>query len=256
MDSPHDSALVSISTRQSAVSQVESPDKVILDLGFLIQKRFATHPLADAPDQLAWLEKTRDRVRRNSIRVGASFIERSTHSSYQLDGVTLPPGAVREAMNARAGKWAMRPRTAQRIRNHASIQFQIERMLRRRIGLSAGTLVRWYTSLSTGLCGTQMQRSEVERLESVAARVNVTPHRVGAALDQVAALQVELLSEPVVPSFSGIFARLVLHMHLGRCGLPPVVMDSGVDSSVLKQPSRLSTKLAEMVARSYEQLAA
>jgi hypothetical protein len=61
-----------------------------------------------------------------------------------------------------------------------------------------------------------------------------------------------MLADPVVPSFNGILARLLLRYHLGRCGLPPVLFAPDLDGAgrLLDEP-RLLARLLELIHQSY-----
>ena len=60
-----------------------------------------------------------------------------------------------------------------------------------------------------------------------------------------------MLADPVVPSFNGILARLLLRYHLGRCGLPPVILVPEQDAGRLLDESHLLTRLLDLVHESY-----
>ena len=89
------------------------------------------------------------------------------------------------------------------------------------------------------------------RLEAIVRQVN-SPHlRLGPAVQGIARLHHQMLADPVVPSFNGILARLVLRYHLGRCGLPPVLFVPEVDGAVMNDEPRLLARLLERVGESY-----
>jgi hypothetical protein len=62
-----------------------------------------------------------------------------------------------------------------------------------------------------------------------------------------------MLADPLVPSFNGILARLLLRYHLGRCGLPAVVFDPQVDTRPGDAEGMLR-RLVELLELSYDQM--
>jgi hypothetical protein len=184
----------------------------------------------------------------------SEFFALITYASFRLDGLDLSRSEVAGALAHGPSRKAFRTRQAQRVRNHVAIVRAIERDLMRCAPVTADTVVRWYTSISSGLSTTALAQAPLDRLVEVIRRVN-TPHvRLQSALQEVAHEHVRLLSDPLVPSFNGILARLLLHYHLGRCGLPGVIFDPGEDASRLTDQRMLLTRLMELVDQSYGML--
>lgn len=75
-------------------------------------------------------------------------------------------------------------------------------------------------------------------------------------MEETANLYLELLRDPIVPSFNGILSRLLLGCQLGRCGFPPVLFDPSRDRARPGSPTALLPRLLEMVEESYDALAA
>ena len=74
---------------------------------------------------------------------------------------------------------------------------------------------------------------------------------LSAAIPEIAGVYVGLLEDPLVPSFNGILARLLLRYHLGRCKLPAVVFDPEVDGRFASAEA-LVRRLVELLNRSYD----
>ena len=77
----------------------------------------------------------------------------------------------------------------------------------------------------------QLTGNANDRLAALVERMNSPELRLQAGVQQVARLHAQLLADPLVPSFNGILARLLLRYHLGRCGLRP-------SSSTRRRPCR------------------
>jgi len=136
--------------------------------------------------------------------------------------------AVAPAVNGRPP--LLRSRQAQRLRNHAAILHHVETDLRRAQPLTPDGVLRWYTAVSAGLSTTDIDGVAIARLTEVVRRINSPQLRVKPALIEAGQAYVRLLADPLVPSFNGILARLLLRYHLGRCGLPAIVFDPIVDA--------------------------
>jgi hypothetical protein len=67
---------------------------------------------------------------------------------------------------------------------------------------------------------------------------------------------VQLLSDPFVPSFNGILARLLLQCHIGRCGLPVVVLDPQTDARVFESENSVLNAILHAVDASFDRMAA
>ena len=107
-------------------------------------------------------------------------------------------------------------------------------------------MLRWYTSISSGLSTSVLSLVNMRRLEQVIDRVNSPQLRLQPALTEIAELHAEILAEPIFPSFNGIIARLLLTAHLARCGLPPVVFDPQRDARQT-DPAPLLSRLCELL---------
>jgi hypothetical protein len=175
----------------------------------------------------------------------------ATDASFRLDGLVLPEADLSAAL---APGWAHRSlgaRQQQRVRNHVAILRSIERLLRRGHPLKPNDVVRWYTSVACGLSTTRLDDAAAARLDAVVRQVN-SPHlRLAPAVQNIARLHRQLLVEPVVPGFNGILARLLLHWHLGRCGLPPVLFDAARDVGAVPDEQRLLARLLELIDEAY-----
>jgi hypothetical protein len=176
----------------------------------------------------------------------------ATDASFRLDGLDLPRRDVEAALARGWGARAFRPRQQQRVRNHVAILHRIERLLRRGESLKSAEVVRWYTSVACGLSTTQLDEPMTVRLDTVVRQVN-SPHlRLCPAVQGIARLHRQMLADPVVPSFNGILARLLLRYHLGRCGLPPVIFVPESDGAgVLLDERRLLARLPELIDVAY-----
>lgn len=196
------------------------------------------------------LEREASDGRRTTTPWPGYFIT-ATDASFRLDGLALPAPDLSAAMSR---GWAARgfgSRQQQRARNHVAILGRIERLLRSATALKPGDVVRWYTSIASGLSTAQLDDANAARLDGIVQQVN-SPHlRLGPAVQGIAHLHYEMLTEPVVPSFNGILARLLLRYHLGRCGLPPVLLVPETDSAVMLSETHLLPRLLERIAESY-----
>lgn len=96
----------------------------------------------------------------------------------------------------------------------------------------------------------------MDRLQAVAGRISSPRLRLQPAIQDVARVHSRLIADPVVPSFNGILARLMLCYHLGRCGLPPVMFDPVADRPLLTEESALLPRLMDLIDVSYSVLLA
>jgi hypothetical protein len=176
----------------------------------------------------------------------------ATLRSFQLEGIPLNQSEFTHAVARGWGVKGLRSRTQQRVRNHVAILRRIELSLRAGATLTSQTVVRWYTLISCGLSLAGLDEISMARLENVVRRINSPQFRLQPAITEIAHVHAQLNSDPLVPSFNGILARLLLEYHLGRCGLPRVVFDASADSTLLKDESRLLKRILEMVDAAYE----
>jgi hypothetical protein len=176
----------------------------------------------------------------------------ATLRSFQLEGIPLNQAEFTHAMARGWGGKSLRSRTDQRIRNHVAILRRIELSLRAGATITSQTVLRWYTLISCGLSLAALDESTMARLENVVRRINSPQFRLQPAITEIAHVHAQLNSDPLVPSFNGILARLLLQYHLGRCGLPRVVFDTNADPTLLKDEPRLLKRILEMVEAAYE----
>jgi hypothetical protein len=186
--------------------------------------------------------------------IPADYFVRATLASFRLDGLEASEAEVREALaHGAEGPFLLRSRQAQRLRNHAAILHHIESNLRDGSTLTPDDVVRWYTAVSAGLSTTGLGEATVGRLDEVVRRINSPQMRMVAALQEIAATHVKLLRDPLVPSFNGILARLLLRYHLGRCKLPAIVFDPAVDGRV-NGVEGMVRRLVELLEVSFDDL--
>lgn len=213
------------------------------------------------PGAEAWRSAARDMLRRREAaasRPGAlgrstpspTFLEQATCVSFQMDGLPLSAGEFKAAV-ARTGG-ACRTRSTQRARNHVAILRRIESLVRRGQPLQSGDVVRWYTSIACGLSAGGIADGTLGRIDRIVSAVNSPRLRFWPAVKEVAELHVNLLSDPFVPGFNGILARLLLRYHMGRCGLPAVVFDPATDPALAASVTKLEPRLLELIVKSYD----
>ena len=201
------------------------------------------------------------RKRRLAARAAASantpleYFAVNTLTSFQLEGICLQRDEVAAAILPGGTRRGFRSRTAQRIRNHVAILRKIESSLRAGATLTSQTVLRWYTSISCGLSLASLDESHMLRLDNIVRRINSPRYRLQPALTEIAHVHVQLNIDPLVPSFNGILTRLLLQYHLGRCGLPRIMFNQPVDSTLMKDESKLLKRILEMVDAAYEMVA-
>jgi hypothetical protein len=169
-----------------------------------------------------------------------------------MDGVVLTGSEYRLALLHRGNGRACRLRPAQRARNHVAILRRIESLLGRGQALHPRDVIRWYTSVACGLSAGTIDGATEARIARIVSAVNSPRLRFRPAVQEVAALHVNLVTNPFVPGFNGILARLLLRYHMGRCGLPPVVFDPAVDTGSLTSVSTLEPRLLELIVETYD----
>jgi hypothetical protein len=185
-----------------------------------------------------------------------SYFAAATDASFRLDGIPLSAGDLTAALARGSANRACRSRLAQRLRNHVAILRHVELLIRRCQPVGSDDVVRWYTSVSCGLSSSRLDGPSAARLEQVVRQIN-SPHlRLRPAVEEIARLHVRLLSDPLVPGFNGILARLMLRCHLGRCGLPPVVFDADRDGRRPVCEATLLPRLLELILDGYDVLRA
>jgi hypothetical protein len=178
------------------------------------------------------------------------YYVRATWVSFRLDGLDVDQEEVREALGT--DRPVLRSRQSQRLRNHAAILHRIENDLHQRLPLTTDGVIRWYVAVSAGLSTTGLDQATTTRLEEVVRRINSPQLRLQPALQEVAATHSKLMADPLVPSFNGILARLLLRYHLGRCKLPAVVFEPTLDGRPPAGDGMLR-RLVELLEDSYDQ---
>ncbi|HMO26104.1 MAG TPA: hypothetical protein PKB10_07525, partial [Tepidisphaeraceae bacterium] len=78
--------------------------------------------------------------------------------------------------------------------------------------------------------------------------------RLQPAVQEIVSMHVQALADELVPSFSGIIARLLLHYHLGRCGLPPIAFDAATDGPLLLNEPQLLGRILTRIDESFDVL--
>lgn len=194
------------------------------------------------------------RARRATLPV--TFNRRATLESFKLEGIDVSESDLDHAEAPTRDRRAFRTRTLQRVGNHIAILLSLERSLCRRLPVKATQIVRWYTSVSSGLSTASLTPAGMERVVSAVHRINSPQMRLQPAVLEIARLHCEILTDPVFPAFNGILARLLLQVHLGRCGLPLVTFDAGADASKLSTVETLLPRLIELIDRAFDEFAA
>jgi len=184
------------------------------------------------------------------------YYARATWASFRLEGLDVSPEEVTDALSQTSAGHALRSRQSQRLRNHAAILHHIESDLRQSTPLSTGGVIRWYTTVSAGLSTTSLNHSATDRLDELVRRINSPQLRLAASIPEIAVVHVALLADPLVPSFNGILARLLLRYHLGRCALPPVVFDPATPAQRLADEPALLPQLLVAIDASYDAILA
>jgi hypothetical protein len=183
-----------------------------------------------------------------------NYLARVTRANFAMDGIDLPEAGVADALTVGAAARTCRSRQAQRVRNHVAILRRIAGLSGRGESLTASAVLQWYASIASGLSTAPPDASSLERLDRIARRVNCPPQNLRPALGEVAALHSNLLADPVVPSFNGILARLLLAYHLARCGLPPVLLQPDADRAVPPHPAAWLARLLERTSETLDVL--
>jgi hypothetical protein len=220
-------------------------------------------PGIDWPRWLRLVERKRKLVARPSSgrasHIPRSILTLATLSSFQLDGIEVDDSTTVTALKPLAhlpgrDHDPVRSRLAKRIRNHVAILHRIERALNVGESLKTAAVVRWYTSIASGLSINCLDEATMARLDQIVRRIN-SPHlRLQPAVQEIARVHSQALADPLVPGFNGILARLLLRYHLGRCGLPPVVFDAASDAETLTDESTLLGRLLELIDECYDLL--
>jgi hypothetical protein len=208
-------------------------------------------------DWRRWLRDI-ERKRRLAARSNSSlaplpdYLVRATSASFRLEGLDVSESDVAAALSGGRCARGLRSRQVQRLRNHAAILAHVETAVRAGKPLTSDGVVRWYTSVSCGLSTNDLDESAKGRIDGVARQINSPQLRPQPAVREVARLHAQILSDPLVPSFNGILARLLLRYHLGRCGLPPVVFAPDTPAACLAKEAALLPLLLTAIDASYD----
>ena len=100
------------------------------------------------------------------------------------------------------------------------------------------------------------RRRVVLALDGAVRQINCPSLNLRPAVEDVARRYHELIVNPVVPSFNGILARLLLDCHLYRCGLPPALFNPAQDRNLPADVPNLLRRLLDRIIESYEALLA
>lgn len=199
----------------------------------------------DPAGPIRQIERIRQRWQRP--REDLAFLGKTTLISLRLEGLEAGEGDVIGAMMNGGVRGDLRSRRAQLVRNHVAIQLQVERLLRNAVPLKPSHILSWYASLCSGRPTTGLDAAGLTRLEQVSRQVNSPPLHLQAALSDIATLHADLLHDPLVPSFEGMLARLLLQYHLGRCGLPMILFDTHTDEPRKMDQKRTWSRLIHLL---------
>lgn len=184
------------------------------------------------------------------------FLARATYSSFRLEQMDITETDVVQALVLSGTLRGMRSRQSQRIRNHVAILRQITSSLALGQTLRGSSVIRWYASISSGLCMTGLDTATLNRIDAVVRRINCPQLRLQAAITEINHLHYQLLSDSLFPAFNGILARLFLQYHLGRCSLPPVMLDPTLPPDTFTSEQRLIRPLLQAIDLAYDTLLA
>jgi hypothetical protein len=204
-----------------------------------------------------WTRRVESRQRKlnkshpfDGILTSREFLADATYVSFRLDGLEVSQAEVSSALATGRQRRIFRSRQGQRIRNHVAILREIDGLVLAGAPLDPAAFVRWYAAISSGLCPADLDEPTSSRLVRTVHRLNSPELRLAAAVQEIATLHRALLADPLVPSFNGILARLLLRYHLGRCGLPPVLFDPATLPAALLDEQRLVALLMEAIEAS------
>lgn len=172
---------------------------------------------------------------------------RMAMASLRMDGLQIEESDVVEALLKGGVRGDLRSRRAQFIRNHVAIQLRIERCIRNAAPLRPSDVLTWYALLCSGRPATGIDAAGLARLEQVCRQVNSPPMQLQAAIADIATLHCHMLRDPLVPSFNGILARLILRYHLGRCALPRITLGTDAAGFDGLDPRRLYARLVTLL---------
>ena len=181
-----------------------------------------------------------------------AYLAEATYVSFRLDGLDVSETEVATAVATGVTRRIFRSRQAQRVRNHVALLREIDAQVLSGEALMPESVVRWYTSISCGLCPADPAEATQSRLIEQIHRINFPELRLSGAIQEIAKVHRGLLVDPLVPSFNGILSRLLLRHHLGRCGLPPIFFHPDTPTTALTHERILLPLLMELVENSYE----
>jgi hypothetical protein len=184
------------------------------------------------------------------------YLAEATFVSFHLDGLDVAEPEVHAALTTARPRHAMRSRTYQRLRNHAALLHHVDQAVRHAEPIELPQVIRWYASISCGLCPADLAAGPLHRLDELLQRINSPELRPAAAVQEAARWHAAVLADPLVPSFNGILARLLLRYHLGRCNLPPVLFHPDTPRAALATPKLLLPLLMEQLDHSFDVLQA
>jgi hypothetical protein len=198
--------------------------------------------------------------RRRMIKIHASesifgtrtYLAEATYVSFKLESLDVSEIAVTTALATGLTRRLFRSRQAQRVRNHVASLRAIDSLIDASAPLTPAIFMRWYTSISCGLCPADLAEAAYARLSENIHRVNFPELRLAGAVQEIARLHRGLLMDPIVPSFNGILSRLILRYHLGRCGLPPIFFHPDTPVTALTSERMLLPLIMELIDNSYE----
>jgi hypothetical protein len=222
-------------------------------------------PPGDArPDGLDWpvwlgLIDRKRRLLQRSVDVSPTAVPEdyfvvATCGSFRLEGIDITEQEVIDVLTHGAAQRRFRSRAAQRIRNHVAILHTIEIALRIGRPLKTAAVVRWYTSISSGLSLAPLSNESMTRLDQIARRINSPQLRLQPAIQEIVRTHLELLVDPLFPGFNGILSRLLLRYHLGRCGLPFVTFNEQFAPAAPSTEAHITLKLMQAMDETYQLL--
>jgi hypothetical protein len=182
------------------------------------------------------------------------YLAEATYVSFRLDGLDVAETEVSAALATGLQRRVIRSRQGQRIRNHVAVLREIDGQVLNSETLTPEAYVRWYASISSGLCSADLGDTATARLVSIIHSINFPELRLPAAIQEICTLHHSLLTDPLAPSFNGILARLLLRYHLGRCELPPVFFHPQTPATALTNPRLLLPMLMELLDTSFDVL--
>jgi hypothetical protein len=197
-----------------------------------------------------------DEWRPFAVLAAPRYLAEATFVSFHLDGLDVAEDEVHAALATARPRHAMRSRTYQRLRNHAALLHHVDQAVRHAEPIEPQHVLRWYASISSGLCATDLSAGPLHQLTELLKSINSPELRPSAAVQAAARWHAAALADPLVPSFNGILARLLLRYHLGRCNLPPVLFHPETPAAALTDPKLLLPLLMEQLDHSFNLLQA